>query len=238
MSTRPTSPDPSDAAGPPRRRYDSPLRRERAAATRAAVIEASAQAFSDHGYNGATMAQIAGTAGVSADTVGLIGNKAFLLLEAFRTRYAGGGGWQSLLEQSDVQEIFDIEDPAEGIDATVEFLARGHSRSARLWLVVRTTAATDPQVAEEFAELTRLKNESFLHTTRWLVRIGVLPPAGDGVHDADAGVDDVSPGLRRLVAEVSLLMSAEIYLLLTADHGYSLDDYREWLTARLREQRT
>lgn len=215
----------------PRRRYDSPLRRERAAATRAAVIEAAAEAFSERGYAGATLAHIAAAAGVSTDTVGLVGTKSFLLLEAYRTRYAGHGGWKHLMEDEDTRKILDIRDPGEAVEATIEFLVEGHRRSAQLWAVLRATASADAQVAEELDELCRLKTESFEQTTRWLIDIDVLP-APESLPVQMWGADP-DQAFRRLVAEVALLMSAEAYLILRNDHGYSDDEYRTWLRSRL-----
>src|SRR3954467_7841082 len=51
------------------RRYDSPRRREQAAATRAAILEAARRLFLAHGYDATTMAAIASDAGVALKTV-------------------------------------------------------------------------------------------------------------------------------------------------------------------------
>ena len=51
------------------RRYDSPRRREQAAATRAAILEAAQRLFERQGYAATTMAAIAAEAAVALKTV-------------------------------------------------------------------------------------------------------------------------------------------------------------------------
>ncbi len=57
----------SDTVKP--RRYTSPVRAERAVRTRKQVLAAARDLLSDNGYDATTVAQIAGRAGVSVDTV-------------------------------------------------------------------------------------------------------------------------------------------------------------------------
>src|SRR3977135_1084708 len=52
-----------------RRRYDSPRRREQAAATRTQILEAAQRLFERDGYSATTMAAIAAEAGVALKTV-------------------------------------------------------------------------------------------------------------------------------------------------------------------------
>src|ERR1700733_12494473 len=51
------------------RRYDSPRRREQAAATRALILEAAQRLFEHQGYAATTMSAIAAEAGVALKTV-------------------------------------------------------------------------------------------------------------------------------------------------------------------------
>src|SRR3954464_12742934 len=53
----------------PRRRYESPRRREQAAATRVVILEAAQRLFERDGYTATTMAAIAQEAGVALKTV-------------------------------------------------------------------------------------------------------------------------------------------------------------------------
>src|SRR3954453_13761006 len=52
-----------------KRRYDSPRRREQAAATRREILEAAQRLFEQQGYAATTMAAIAAEAGVALKTV-------------------------------------------------------------------------------------------------------------------------------------------------------------------------
>src|SRR6266508_5822641 len=53
----------------PKRRYQSPRRREQAAATRLHILHAAQRLFDQHGYPATTMAAIATEAGVALKTV-------------------------------------------------------------------------------------------------------------------------------------------------------------------------
>src|SRR5436309_15925575 len=53
----------------PKRRYDSPRRREQAAATRSEILDAAQRLFERDGYAATTMAAIAGEARVALKTV-------------------------------------------------------------------------------------------------------------------------------------------------------------------------
>lgn len=203
-----------------RRTYDSTLRSERASQTRSQVFDAAAETFSEFGWAGATVAQIASRAGVSVDTVTTTGSKGLLLLEAFRRRYTGEDGWASILELERTRVLFSIEDPTEALDALVDFLWNAHGASARLWLLLRTVALTETVVAEGMADLHRLKTESFVETTRWLQRLGIVAEVAD-------------EHLGQLAAEVNLVMSAETYLQLVDDYGWTEEAYGAWIRRSL-----
>ena len=55
--------------GPVKRRYDASRRRQAAARTRTAILEAARQLFSERGYAATPMTAIADRAGVALDTV-------------------------------------------------------------------------------------------------------------------------------------------------------------------------
>ena len=64
----------------PRRRYESPRRREQAAATRQAILEAAERLFAEQGYVGTSVAEIAQEARVALKTVyAVFGTKAEVL---------------------------------------------------------------------------------------------------------------------------------------------------------------
>ncbi|WP_264074786.1 TetR family transcriptional regulator, partial [Mycolicibacter minnesotensis] len=71
------------------RRYRSELRQQQAEATRSRILAAAADLFATDGYARTTLAKIAASAGVSAETVQGQGPKAALLIAAIQ--YAGFG---------------------------------------------------------------------------------------------------------------------------------------------------
>src|SRR6185436_2923479 len=96
----------------PKRRYDSPRRREQAAATRRAILEAAQKLFEQQGYAATPMAAIAAEAGVALKTVYVVFETKGGVLRAL---------WHLLLRGDDVdapvgertwyREVLDEPDP-------------------------------------------------------------------------------------------------------------------------------
>lgn len=201
-----------------KRRYVSPLRRERAAETRAGVVEAAAEMFLQHGYEGATVARIAAAAGVSVDTVVNTGPKPHLLLDAFQARSTGEAGPGTMVGPSFGPAVAAVTGPDEALDMVVELVAAAHAASAGLWTIIRATARTDPRIAEAFDELRQSRDASYDAVVDWLVDLGAVPAPAD-------------PAAHRLDGRLAL--SAEHYHLLTADCGMDGAEYRSWLRSAL-----
>jgi AcrR family transcriptional regulator len=204
-----------------RRGYNSPLREEQAARTRRRIVEAAAELFSTNGYGGTTMNEVARAADVSVESVHAAGPKASLLLEAFRQRYTGDGGWTSILELDLAKATFAETDPVEGVKRVVEFLATGHARSARLMLELRTVAAVEPLVSKQWDEVVAANRDAWAAVTEWMVRIGII--------EAPVPADQMPA----LAAALNVVMSAETYLQLTLDWGYDDRQYREWIARQV-----
>lgn len=203
----------------PTRRYRSPLRAERAAETRQTIVSAAGEVFSERGYLGATMAQIAERAGVSVESVHGVGPKPDLLVLAFKQVYSGASGWKTILDEPDLLRIMSTEDTDEAILGYAEFIAAANARSRGIWPAVRTAALTEPRVATQIEELIALKKQDFLMGAGWYAGRGVVPP------DTDPAA--VAPYLY-------LLTSQETYDQLIGDWGYSPETYVAWLTAAIR----
>src|SRR3954469_18835478 len=96
----------------PRRRYESPRRREQAAATRRQILEAAERLFAERGYAATTMAAIAGEAGVAVKTVYLaFETKAGLLRARWHLPRGGGRPDVRVGEQPWFREVVDEPDP-------------------------------------------------------------------------------------------------------------------------------
>src|SRR6476659_6509325 len=91
-------------AGP--RQYDSSRRQARAQESRAAVLRAALDRFLEQGYSSTTIAQIAGDADVSVETVyKTFGNKAGLLKAVFDVAVAGDDEPVAMADREFVAQI-------------------------------------------------------------------------------------------------------------------------------------
>jgi hypothetical protein len=204
----------------PTRAYRSPLRAEKAAETRRLIITAAGEVFSERGYAGATMAQIAERAGVSVESVHGLGTKPVLLIHAFKQTYAGASGWKTILDEPDLLRIMSTEDTDAAIQGYAEFIAAANGRSHGIWPAVRTAALSEPRVAEQIDELIALKKQDFLMGAAWY--------ADRGVVSAEADPATVAPYLY-------VLTSQETYDQLIQDWGYTPETYVVWLTEAIKK---
>src|SRR5512133_86657 len=84
----------------PSRRYDSPRRREQAAATRRAILDAAERLFADRGYAATSVPTIAAEAGVAVKTVYVaFATKAGVLHALWDNRLGGDDQPVSVLER-------------------------------------------------------------------------------------------------------------------------------------------
>ncbi len=207
--------------GAGKRAYHSPKRQERAAETRRKVLEAAADVFDELGYAGTRMAMIAERAGVSVESVHGVGSKGFLLVEAFKLRYAGEAEWDSIFESGRAAEILSIDDPVKGLDAWMEFQASANRAAAGLWAAVCAAVPAEPTVARLHEELWESRRRTFEGTVRWMIDIGIIDRSTP---------DDAVPSL---AARVSTLTSFETYDQLVEHWGWPSDDYETWLRQAL-----
>jgi AcrR family transcriptional regulator len=127
-----------------KRAYDASGRQERARQTAALIVEVAERRFLKDGY-GATITGIAAEAGVSADTIyKTFGGKAGLL-RAIRTRALEGERAVPAEERSDELHLRE-SDPRKIIEAWGALTAEIAPRASPILLLVRSAAATDPDV--------------------------------------------------------------------------------------------
>jgi AcrR family transcriptional regulator len=197
-----------------RRSYDSPRRREQAAATRTAILEAAQRLFEQHGYTATTMAAIAAAAGVSLKTVYV----------AFETK--GGvlrGLWHLLIrgDQMDVpvgerawyREVLDEPDPEQQLRLNARNSRIVKQRAGMLLDVFRTAAPTDPDINELW---TRVQTE-FYDNQRVIV-------------ESLAAKDALAPGLdvTRATDILWTLNHPSQWQLLVIERGWTPAEYERW----------
>jgi AcrR family transcriptional regulator len=131
------------------RRYDSPRRREQAAATRRAILEAAGWLFERQGYAATTMAQIADRAGVSLKTVYVaFETKSGVLRALWHLRLRGEGREEvPIAQQPWYIETVEEPDPERQLRLNARNSSRGKARVGRVFAVIQSAAAADADSA-------------------------------------------------------------------------------------------
>jgi AcrR family transcriptional regulator len=195
------------------RPYDAPERRERAARTRGAVLDAAERLFLDGGYAATSIASIARRAGVSPETIYKTFGSKPALLAALRDRALLGAGPGPAEDRSDAARA-EASDGAELIQRWAQLATEVAPRVAPIMLVVRAAAATDADLGElwhqtEAARHRRMTANAAAFAARGFLRRGVT------------------------VAEAADILftysSAEVYDILVLRRGWSVRRYRDFI---------
>ena len=133
------------------KRYRSPLREEQVRRTRAAVLDAAAACFVDHGYAATTMKQIAARAGVSVETVYAQGGKASLLLAAVDRVLVGDDEPVPVRERPQTQAVLNAPDAHEAVRRLREFAVAGLPRALAVLYAFHRAEAADAEIAAAYA---------------------------------------------------------------------------------------
>jgi AcrR family transcriptional regulator len=132
-----------------RRKYDASGRRAAAERTRAAVLRAARDLFVARGYADTSVADIAGAAGVSVDTLyATVGRKPQLMLAVHDMELAGADAPLEAEERDYVKRVRAAAGGAEKIDIYAAALARLLPRTVPLIESLREAGATDPDCRE------------------------------------------------------------------------------------------
>ena len=195
-----------------RRSYKSPLRSKRTEETRATLIRTATELFTTTGWTNTGMREIAREAGVAVETLYKHYSSKRKLLDAVVDQAAAGDA-----DPIPVAGRPDFLAMGEGrrsgrIAAAAAVAAAINDRTGRFAKLIREAAAADPEIAEVLRE-TRERQRSDVATGLELI-LGRKPT----VHERDGTWAIVSP---------------ELYLLLTEDSGWSLGEYKRWLSATL-----
>lgn len=128
------------------RRYRSRLREEQAAATRKAVLAAARELFTERGYDGTAVTEVARAAGVSVDTVyASVGRKPELLLAVVDMVLGSAEEPVAAEERDYVRAIRAADSAAEKIAVYAAALGRLMPTVAPLVDALRRAGESDPQ---------------------------------------------------------------------------------------------
>jgi AcrR family transcriptional regulator len=196
------------------RRYESPRRREQAAATRREIVEAAQRLFERHGYAATTMAAVAAEAGVALKTVYVAFETKSGLLRAL---------WHLLLrgDQDDVpvgerrwyREIIEEPDPERQLRLTARNSRMVKQRAGALMAVIRSAAPSDPDIEALWSRI----QADFYENQRLIVEAlnarQALRPGLDVTRGADI---------------LWTLNHPDLWQLLVGERGWTPDEFEQW----------
>lgn len=205
----------------PRRRYESPRRREQAAATRQAILEAAERLFVERSYAGTSVGEVAEAAGVALKTVyAVFGTKAEVLRALWNLRMRGDEEPVPLAERPWFRETIDEPDSRRRLALL--------ARNARL---VRERTGALPEVVQQAAPLDEQIAELWERFQREFYERGMRPIAKTLERDGVLTVD-----VKTATDILWTLTHPDLYLLLVRGRGWKPDAYERWLTDTLRTQ--
>jgi AcrR family transcriptional regulator len=128
----------------PKRPYDSPRRREQAAATRLEILDAAQRLFERDGYPATTMAAIAAEARVALKTVYVaFDTKSGVLKALWNARLRGGADGPPMAEHPWYREAVEEPDPERQLRLNARNSREGKLRIAALAELIRSAAPLD-----------------------------------------------------------------------------------------------
>jgi AcrR family transcriptional regulator len=200
------------------RKYDSRGRRQQAARIRDAIIAVAEHEFLIAGYARTTVAAIARKAGVSVETI----YKAFSgkpgVVRAIVTRGLAGAGTVPAEQRSDAISSRD-RDPRRIVAAWGALTAEIGPRVSPLLTLLRTAAASDPELAAVLRAIDDERLARMRHNARKLSRRGFLRMGVTVAAAADIMWTCTSP---------------ELYELLVARRGWSAARFGDFVATLLR----
>ncbi len=197
------------------RRYDNTARRSQSAATRQRILDTARRAIVHGGYQATTIADIAADAGVHIDTVyRLVGPKAILLRELIEQAISGRDAVVAAEERDYVKAIMAEADPERKLTIYATAMAHIHIRLAPLFLALRDAAATEPEAKQVWREISDRRAANMRKLVENLNTAGGLRP--------DLTIQDAAD-------IIWATNSPEVYVLLTAQRGWTPERYQQWL---------
>lgn len=196
-----------------KRSYHAPVRTEQAAQTRRRVLQAAADAFTERGWAGTTIADVARAAGITAQAVHLsVGAKPALLIGAVQHAVAGDQPDIPLIEREPFRHAYAADaDLPQRAAAFAAGTSEVYHRAGRLFLVLAQSAAVD-------ADLAALWNRA--RTAR----------LADCRHLVDLTGRRRHPQQQRLTDLLFVQSGPGVYSDLVGDRGWTPTAYRSWLT--------
>jgi AcrR family transcriptional regulator len=194
-----------------KRPYDSPRRREQAAATRAAILDAAERLFLRDGYAATTMAAIAKEARVALKTVYVaFETKSSLLRALWNHRLRAEDERRPMGRHPDYLAVLAEPDPERKLRLNARNSRLGKLRIAALAEVVRGGAPADPEIAALWDRINREYHANQAAVVRSL-------PEGALRLDADRATD-----------VLWTINHPSAWQLLVRERGWTPEEYERW----------
>jgi AcrR family transcriptional regulator len=204
------------------RRYESPRRREQAAATRRQILEAAHRLFERQGYAATTMAAIAAEAGVALKTVYVaFETKSGLLRALWHLLLRGDEEDAPVADRRWYQDVLEEPDPDRLVRLTASNSRAVKERAGALMGVIRSAASTDADIAQLWARI----QADFHDNQRGIV---------EALHARRA----LRPGLgvARAADVLWTLNHPDLWLLLVGERGWTPAQWERWFADVVRSQ--
>lgn len=194
-------------------------RAEQARATRRRIVDQALQLFLRQGYAATTLDQVAAASGVAVQTVYFhFGNKATVLKQVVDVLAVGDDEPVPMLRRPWVQQVRDEPDGRRALAIWLSNSRTIFARVAPIMKIVRDAAGTDPEMATQW----QTNEQQRLTAHRTLVQ---------QLADKKA----LQPGLTvdQATDIIFCLVSHDVYLMLTADRGWTPTQWEEWIVSTL-----
>jgi AcrR family transcriptional regulator len=200
---------------PVKRRYDTTSRRQAAASTRQAIIDAARALFISQGYARTTMADIARAAEIALDTIYVaVGTKQVLFRTLIEAAISGTDRAVPAADRDYVRAIA-AEPTARGkLEVYTGALRPILERLAPLLRVLKEAAPAEPELAELWQGIADRRASNMRRFAAELAATGQLRADVDVATAADV---------------IWATNAPEFYLLLVGDRGWSPETFERWL---------
>jgi AcrR family transcriptional regulator len=196
------------------RSYNSPRRREQAAATRSAILDAAQRLFERQGYAATTIAAIASEAEVATKTVYLaFETKSGVLRALWNQQLRGDEADVPVSERDWYRETVEEPDPQRQLRMNARNARNAKDRIAGLLGVIRSAAQVDDDIA---ALWSRIETE-FHANQRMIVESLAAKKALRRGLDADRATDILWT-----------LNHPDVWQLLVRERGWTPDEWERW----------
>ncbi|HET6174191.1 MAG TPA: helix-turn-helix domain-containing protein [Gaiellales bacterium] len=198
----------------PKRAYESPRRREQAAATRRAILEAARRLFERQGFAATKMADVASEAGVALKTVySAFDTKSGVLRALWNMLLRGDEDDVPVMQREWYREVLAEPDPERQLRLNARNARAVKERIAPVLDVIRHAAPLDPETALLWERIQSDFYENQAAIVRSLQAKGALAPGLDVTRGSDI---------------LWTLNHPDLWQLLVAQRGWTPAQWEHW----------